>query len=119
MPAASIKKYTKSDNDRPIKRSLPADCAHNSVPPCALNSPFGRPIDVLEQSPLVRGIHLTLNYAADHGEIGLTKSQAMHRKFVHWSADAFRWPDYTADDLFAINKVLNEQTCRPWWRCTI
>lgn len=72
-----------------------------------------RSIDVLEHSPLVRGVHLTLNYALKHSEIGLTKSQAMNRKFVHWAADAFRWPDYAADDLFAINKVLNEHDMPP------
>ena len=47
------------------------------------------PIDVLEHSPLIRGLHLSLQYACEHGEIGLTKSLATNRKFVHWAANAF------------------------------
>ncbi len=46
-------------------------------------------VDVLEHSPLLRGLVLTLRYAEEHGGIGLTKSDAMNRKFVHWAAAAF------------------------------
>lgn len=49
-------------------------------------------VDVLKHSPMLRGMFLTLDYAEEHGGIGLTKSDAMNRKFVHWAAAAFNWP---------------------------
>jgi len=72
-------------------------------------------IDVVEQSPLLRGMVLTLRYAEEHGGIGLTKSDAMNRKFVHWAADAFDWPGHTPEELFVVNKVLNEHDLFPLW----
>ena len=72
-------------------------------------------VDVMEHSPLLRGMVLALRYADEHGGIGLTKSDAMNRKFVHWAADAFRWPGHTSEDLFIVNKVLNEHDFFPLW----
>lgn len=72
-------------------------------------------IDVLKHSPLVRGMILTLRFADENGGIGLTKSGAMNRKFVHWAADQFDWPGYTASELFEMNKVLNEHDMQPLW----
>lgn len=72
-------------------------------------------VDVMDLSPLIRGMVLTLRYADEHGGIGLTKSDAMNRKFVHWAADNFAWPGHTAEDLFVVNKVLNEQDMFPLW----
>lgn len=63
---------------------------------------------ILKYSPLVRSCHLTFGYITEHGEIGLTKSKAFNRKFLHWAAEAFAWPGQTAEDLFYLNKVLNE-----------
>lgn len=70
-------------------------------------------VDVMDLSPLIRGMVLTLRYAGEHGGIGLTRSVAMNRKFVHWAADHFAWPGHTAEDLFAVNKVLDEQDMFP------
>ncbi|MFP7572360.1 hypothetical protein [Marivita sp. S2033] len=62
----------------------------------------------LAHSPMVRALEKTLAYMAEHGGIGLTPSKAFKRVFVHWAAREFDWPGYTEEDLFAINKVLNE-----------
>ena len=56
---------------------------------------------------------MTVSYAETQGGIGLTASGAMNRKFVHWAAAHFDWPGYTSDDLYSINKVLNEADMPP------
>ena len=68
---------------------------------------------VMAHSPLARGIALTLRYANEHGGIGLTPSKAFKRVFVHWAAAMFDWPGYSEEDLFAINKVLDEMDFPP------
>jgi len=72
-------------------------------------------VDVMDHSPLLRGMVLSLRYADEHGGIGLTKSDAMNRKFVHWAAAAFNWPGHTPEELFVVNKVLNEHDLFPLW----
>ena len=62
----------------------------------------------LAHSPMVRALERTFAYIAENGGIGLTPSKAFKRVFVHWAAREFDWPGYTEEDLFAINKVLNE-----------
>jgi hypothetical protein len=62
----------------------------------------------LQYSPLLRAARLTLQFAQDNGGIGLTVSGAFKRVFVHWAADHFDWPGMGADELFAVNRVLNE-----------
>lgn len=74
-----------------------------------------REIDVVTQSPLLRGLVLALSYAEENDGIALTKSGAMNRRFVHWAAETFAWPGYTAEDLFVVNKVLNEVDMPPLW----
>lgn len=54
-----------------------------------------------------------LHYIDTHGHIGLTQSKAFNRKFVEWAAEAFNWPGYTPDELYRINKVLNELDLPP------
>ncbi|WP_028744444.1 hypothetical protein [Rhizobium mesoamericanum] len=72
-------------------------------------------VDVAALSPLLRGMILALSYADTQEGIGLTATGAMNRKFVHWAAVHFHWPDYTADDLYSVNKVLNESDMPPLW----
>jgi len=67
----------------------------------------------LKLSPLLRGALLTLEYIDTNGPIGLTPLMALKRYFVQWAAEAFAWPDYTAEDLYYLNKVLNEQDFLP------
>ena len=64
-------------------------------------------------SPLLRGFQKTFAYLAEHGTIGLTASKGFKRNFVHWAAREFEWPGHTEADLFAVNKVLNEQDFMP------
>ncbi|MFM7986151.1 MAG: hypothetical protein ACKPKO_43250, partial [Candidatus Fonsibacter sp.] len=56
---------------------------------------------------------MTFSYLAEHGGIELTPNKCLKRTFVHWAASAFEWPGYTAEDLFALNKVLNEVDFAP------
>ena len=67
----------------------------------------------LALSPLHRAAVVTLRHLAEAGPIGLTPNRAIKRYFVTWAAEAFNWPGYTADDLYAINKVLNEHDFPP------
>ena len=77
-------------------------------PPKFMISTNLAPDEILEVSPLVRSAHLTFQYLEEHGSIGLTKSGALNRKFLHWAAEVFDWPDQGKDELFFLNKVLNE-----------
>ncbi len=70
--------------------------------------PITDPAGAVRSSPMLRAVCLTLNYIAEHGPIGLTATGALKRYFVEWAVDAFAWPFYTAEDLYAVNKVLNE-----------
>lgn len=67
----------------------------------------------LALSPLHRAAILTLRHLIETGPIGLTPNKALKRTFVTWAAEAFNWPGYTTDDLYAINKVLNEHDFPP------
>lgn len=63
---------------------------------------------ILLTSPLIRGVLKTAEYIEANGGIGLTKSGAFNRKFVHWAAAEFDWPGYSEEELFSINRALNE-----------
>jgi len=67
----------------------------------------------LALSPLLRGAQLTLDYIETNGPIGLTPLKALKRYFVQWAAEAFAWPYYEPEDLYYLNKVLNEQDFPP------
>ncbi|MFN3499691.1 MAG: hypothetical protein ACK40A_14910, partial [Pannonibacter indicus] len=67
----------------------------------------------LSLSPLVRGVEKTLGWMAEHGGIPLTPGKAFKRSFVHWAAAELAWPGHTADELFAVCKVVNEADFLP------
>jgi len=67
----------------------------------------------LAYSPLLRGALLTLQYAQKHGSIGLTKTKAFKREFVHWAVENFDWPGKGAGEMFRYNKVINEHDFPP------
>ena len=67
----------------------------------------------LQFSPIVRAAEKTFSYIAEHGGIELTPTKSLKRTFVHWAASAFDWPGYTAEELFQLNKVLNEVDFAP------
>lgn len=67
----------------------------------------------LQLSPLLRAASLTLRYVQEHGPIGLTKTKAFKRVFVHWAAEHFNWPGRSYEDLMRYSKVLNEYDFPP------
>jgi hypothetical protein len=67
----------------------------------------------LAHSPLLRGALLTLQYAQEHGSIGLTKTKAFKRVFVHWAVEHFSWPGKSAEEMFRFSKVINEYEFPP------
>ena len=67
----------------------------------------------LAHSPLLCAALLTLQYAQDHGAIGLTKTKAFKRVFVHWAVEKFDWPGFGAEEMFRYNKVINEYEFPP------
>jgi len=67
----------------------------------------------LKHSPLLRAALLTLQYAQEHGAIGLTKTKAFKRVFVHWAVEHFDWPGSSAEEMFRYNKVINEYEFPP------
>ena len=72
----------------------------------------------LEKEPLlkslicVNGMKL-LHYADKNKGIQLTKSKALFRKCVAWAADEFMWPGYEIEELYRLNRVLNEHDFHP------
>ena len=68
---------------------------------------------VLAYSPMVMGAVKILDYVTENGPIGLTPSKNFKRYFVNWAAKEFDWPDCTEEDLFRLNKVLNEYDFPP------
>jgi peptidoglycan/xylan/chitin deacetylase (PgdA/CDA1 family) len=69
-------------------------------------------------SPLLRAALLTLRYLREHGAIGLTKTMAFKRVFVHWAAEHFDWPGRSAEEMFRFSKVINEYEFRHSRCCT-
>ena len=67
----------------------------------------------LDQSKLLHALEQTIRYAEDNDGIGITQTNAFNRKFAHWAAENFNWPDYSADELLSIQKVLNEWDVAP------
>ncbi|MDJ0825833.1 MAG: hypothetical protein QNJ16_10055 [Rhodobacter sp.] len=68
---------------------------------------------VPDQSRLLRAIELAFDYAGQNGGIGLTQTKAFNRIFAHWMAEHSRWPEYRAEELLRLNKVLNEEDAPP------
>ena len=67
----------------------------------------------LARAPLLRAALLTLRYAQEHRAIGLTKTMAFKRVFVHWAVEHFDWPGKSAEEMFRYSKVINEYEFPP------
>ena len=67
----------------------------------------------LAHSPLLSAALLTLQYTQDHGSIGLTKTTAFKRVFVHWAVEHFEWPGKSSEEMFRYSKVINEYEFPP------
>lgn len=68
---------------------------------------------VLDQSRLLRAMEIAFDYADREGGIGLTQTKAFNRKFAYWIAEHSPWPEYRAEELLRMNKVLNEWDVAP------
>ena len=68
---------------------------------------------VLDRSHLLQAMELAFDYAGTNGGIGLTQTKAFNRKFAHWMAEHSPWPQYRAQELLRLNKVLNEEDVPP------
>ena len=63
---------------------------------------------------MCRNAMKVLQFANDTGGIPLTKAHSnFHRKFVNWAAVEFDWPGHELEELYAVNKVLNEPDFPP------
>ena len=51
--------------------------------------------------------------AGEHWAIGLTKTKAFKRVFVHWAVERFDWPGKSAKEMFHYSKVINEYEFPP------
>lgn len=58
---------------------------------------------------------LLLERAEAEGGLGLTPGGALKRVHVTWAAESFAWPGHTPDELYRVNKVLNEEDLFPLW----
>jgi hypothetical protein len=67
----------------------------------------------LTHSPLLRCALLTLQYAQEHKSIGLTKTKAFKRAFVHSAIEHFDWPGKSAEEMFRYKNVINEYEFPP------
>jgi hypothetical protein len=63
----------------------------------------------LNGSNLLDAFYKTLDFSEENNGIGLTASKAFNRKFSHWAADNFAWPEYASQKLLRVQKVLNEE----------
>lgn len=69
--------------------------------------------DAIAHSPMCLNAMKLLAYAQEGDGIKLTKSESFYRRCVEWAAEEFQWPEWTPSDLYAVNRVLNEQDFLP------
>ena len=67
----------------------------------------------LAHSPMLRAALLTLRYAQENGVIGLNKTMAFKRVFVHWAVEYFVCPGKGAEEMFRYSRVINEYEFPP------
>jgi hypothetical protein len=70
-------------------------------------------LEELAASPVLVHARLVLrNLAESHG-VKLTATGNLNRKFVGQMLDAFRWPGLSSEEVYAVNKVVNETDFMP------
>ena len=62
---------------------------------------------------MLRAALLTLRYAQENGVIGLNKTMAFKRVFVHWAVEYFVCPGKGAEEMFRYSRVINEYEFPP------
>lgn len=68
---------------------------------------------VIASAPMLRAYQTVAAYQVEHGEIGLTKSGAWNRHCIDWVVRRMDFPNWTAEKLYRVNKVLNEYDVPP------
>ncbi len=68
---------------------------------------------LLGGSKLLDAVQKAVGFAQENNGIGLTKGKAFNRQFSTWAAENFNWPEYAAEKLLRIQKVLNEEDVIP------
>ncbi len=63
---------------------------------------------VLAHAPMIRAFRTVADYQFAHGGIGLTKAGAWNRHAIDWMVRKMEFPNWTAEKLYSVNKVLNE-----------
>ena len=64
-------------------------------------------------APMLRAYQTVAAYQVEHGEIGLTKSGAWNRHCIDWVVRRMDFPNWTAEKLYRVNKVLDEYDVPP------
>jgi hypothetical protein len=68
---------------------------------------------VIASAPMLRAFQTVASYQVEHGEIGLTKAGAWNRHCIDWVVRRMDFPNWTAEKLYRVNKVLNEYDVPP------
>lgn len=68
---------------------------------------------LLGSSKLLDSVCKTVGFAQENDGVGLTTGKAFNRRFATWAAENFNWPEYSAERLLRIQKVLNEEDVIP------
>lgn len=64
-------------------------------------------------APMLRAYQTVAAYQVEHGEIRLTKSGAWNRHCIDWVVRRMDFPNWTAEKLYSVNKVLDEYDVPP------
>ena len=68
---------------------------------------------VVAAAPMLRAFLTVAAYQVEHGEIGLTKSGSWNRRCIDWVVRRMDFPNWTAEKLYSVNKVLDEYDVPP------
>ena len=68
---------------------------------------------VITTAPMLCAYQTVAAYQVEHGEIGLTKSGAWNRHCIDWVVRRMDFPNWTAEKLYRVNKVLNKYDVPP------
>lgn len=85
---------------------MPASPVFRNLPPDAPQLVLARLPDCAQR---------LLAHAIKESGLALTPSGALKRVHVNWAAETFAWPGHTAQELYRMNKVLNEEDLFPLW----
>lgn len=64
-------------------------------------------------APMLRAFQTIAAYQVEHSEIRLTKSGAWNRHRIDWVVRRMNFPNWTAEKLYSVNKVIDEYDVPP------